>query len=103
MPGLFHTYGLETVYTYFSVFGPQQDPNGPYAAVIPLFVQKLLRGGTRILGMDCRRVIFATSKTWWQQICSRLSGLASVSEVFNVGGGSQSHAAGAAGKIKVTA
>jgi len=27
---------------YFNVFGPRQDPNGAYAAVIPLFV-KLLR------------------------------------------------------------
>jgi UDP-N-acetylglucosamine 4-epimerase len=29
----FHTIGLR----YFNVFGPRQDPNGPYAAVIPLF------------------------------------------------------------------
>ncbi|MFO0417664.1 MAG: NAD-dependent epimerase/dehydratase family protein [Pseudomonadota bacterium] len=30
------TYGLETIgLRYFNVFGPRQDPNGPYAAVIP--------------------------------------------------------------------
>jgi UDP-N-acetylglucosamine 4-epimerase len=30
------TYGMETVgLRYFNVFGPRQDPNGPYAAVIP--------------------------------------------------------------------
>jgi UDP-N-acetylglucosamine/UDP-N-acetylgalactosamine 4-epimerase len=29
----FHAIGLR----YFNVFGPRQDPNGPYAAVIPLF------------------------------------------------------------------
>ncbi|MCY2968125.1 MAG: NAD-dependent epimerase/dehydratase family protein, partial [Planctomycetota bacterium] len=29
-----HTYGLETVrLRYFNVFGPRQDPKGPYAAV----------------------------------------------------------------------
>jgi UDP-N-acetylglucosamine 4-epimerase len=29
-------YGLETIgLRYFNVFGPRQDPNGPYAAVIP--------------------------------------------------------------------
>src|SRR5207248_1880298 len=31
-----HSYGLETVVLrYFNVFGPRQDPGGPYAAVIP--------------------------------------------------------------------
>lgn len=29
---------------YFNVFGPRQDPNGPYAAVIPLFVSGILKG-----------------------------------------------------------
>ena len=29
---------------YFNVFGPRQDPNGPYAAAIPVFVKKLLDG-----------------------------------------------------------
>lgn len=32
-------YGLHTIgLRYFNVFGPRQDPNGPYAAVIPLFM-----------------------------------------------------------------
>jgi UDP-N-acetylglucosamine/UDP-N-acetyl-alpha-D-glucosaminouronate 4-epimerase len=34
----FHTIGLR----YFNVFGPRQNPRGPYAAVIPLFVQSAL-------------------------------------------------------------
>lgn len=29
---------------YFNVFGPRQDPNGPYAAVIPRFVDRILGG-----------------------------------------------------------
>ncbi|MBI1193281.1 MAG: NAD-dependent epimerase/dehydratase family protein [Bacteroidetes bacterium] len=29
---------------YFNVFGPRQDPNGPYAAVIPKFIDKILNG-----------------------------------------------------------
>ena len=28
---------------YFNVFGPRQDPDGPYAAVIPLFVSGILK------------------------------------------------------------
>lgn len=39
------TYGLETVrIRYFNVFGPRQDPNSPYSAVIPLFISALLSG-----------------------------------------------------------
>jgi UDP-glucose 4-epimerase len=38
-------YGLETVaLRYFNVFGPRQDPASDYAAVIPLFITRLLRG-----------------------------------------------------------
>lgn len=37
------TYGMECIgLRYFNVFGRRQDPNGAYAAVIPLFVKKLI-------------------------------------------------------------
>ena len=36
-------YGINVVgLRYFNVFGPRQDPNGPYAAVMPLFVSGIL-------------------------------------------------------------
>ncbi|MEW6079079.1 MAG: NAD-dependent epimerase/dehydratase family protein [Thermodesulfobacteriota bacterium] len=38
-------YGTEAVgLRYFNVFGPRQDPDGAYAAVIPLWIGALLRG-----------------------------------------------------------
>lgn len=38
-------FGLETVgLRYFNVYGPRQDPNGPYAAVVPRFFDACLRG-----------------------------------------------------------
>jgi UDP-N-acetylglucosamine 4-epimerase len=38
-------YGLEAIgLRYFNVFGPRQDPNGPYAAVIPRWIAALLAG-----------------------------------------------------------
>lgn len=38
------TYGMEYIgLRYFNVFGRRQDPNGAYAAVIPLFVKKFIR------------------------------------------------------------
>jgi UDP-glucose 4-epimerase len=41
----YELYGLETVsLRYFNVFGPHQDPNSDYAAVIPLFIKAFLTG-----------------------------------------------------------
>jgi len=37
------TYGVDTIgLRYFNVFGPRQDPNGAYAAVIPLFMKAIV-------------------------------------------------------------
>ena len=47
------TYGLETVVLrYFNVFGPRQDPDNPYAAVIPLFIRAMLKGDAPTLNGD---------------------------------------------------
>lgn len=45
-------YGLSTVgLRYFNIFGPRQDPNSPYAAVITAFARSLLAGKQpRVLG-----------------------------------------------------
>lgn len=46
-------YGLETIgLRYFNVFGRRQDPNGAYAAVIPLFVKKLMNHESPIINGD---------------------------------------------------
>ncbi|MGB1206979.1 MAG: SDR family oxidoreductase [Chitinophagales bacterium] len=39
-------------FRYFNVFGPHQSPNGPYAAVIPLFVQALKKEKTCYINGD---------------------------------------------------
>ncbi len=43
---VFHKlYGMKVIgLRYFNVFGPRQDPDGPYAAVIPLFVKGIMKG-----------------------------------------------------------
>src|SRR5439155_4489584 len=41
----YQVYGVETVaLRYFNVFGPRQDPQSMYSAVIPRFITALLRG-----------------------------------------------------------
>ncbi len=39
-------------FRYFNVFGPKQDPNGPYAAVIPLFIKSALTNESPIINGD---------------------------------------------------
>ena len=47
------TYGLETIgLRYFNVFGRRQDPNGAYAAVIPLFVKQFMNLENPIINGD---------------------------------------------------
>ena len=39
------TYGFNTIgLRYFNVFGPRQDPNGAYAAVIPKWIASIIKG-----------------------------------------------------------
>jgi UDP-glucose 4-epimerase len=46
-------YGLETVsLRYFNVFGPHQDPNSQYAAVIPKFITTMLKGNKPVIFGD---------------------------------------------------
>lgn len=46
-------YGVQTVgLRYFNVFGPRQDPDGPYAAVIPRWVSNLLAGEPCVINGD---------------------------------------------------
>jgi UDP-N-acetylglucosamine/UDP-N-acetylgalactosamine 4-epimerase len=46
-------YGLELIgLRYFNVFGPQQNPQGPYAAVIPLFIQAVLNNEPPVINGD---------------------------------------------------
>jgi UDP-N-acetylglucosamine 4-epimerase len=37
---------------YFNIFGPRQSPNGPYAAVIPLFAEALIKNRPPVINGD---------------------------------------------------
>ena len=39
-------------FRYFNVFGPKQDPEGPYAAVIPLFIKSALNNVSPMINGD---------------------------------------------------
>lgn len=47
------TYGMELIgFRYFNIFGPRQDPNGQYAAVMPLFIKALLNNEAPYINGD---------------------------------------------------
>jgi UDP-N-acetylglucosamine 4-epimerase len=46
-------YGMEFIgLRYFNIFGPKQNPQGPYAAVIPLFVKAILENKSPVINGD---------------------------------------------------
>jgi len=61
-------YGMETVcLRYFNVFGPFQDPAGAYAAVIPAFVSRVLKGESPVVfgdGEQSRDFCFIENVCW---------------------------------------
>ncbi len=85
-------YGLELVgLRYFNVYGPRQDPDGPYAAVVPLFFRAYLTGAAPIIfgdGAQSRDFTFVADA-----VAANLLGAAAPSsacgKAYNVAGGNQ--------------
>ena len=82
-------YDMQTVsLRYFNVFGPRQDPNGEYAAVIPKFTEKICAGESPTVfgdGEQTRDFVFVKD-------VARANILAMDSDVcglFNIGTGVQ--------------
>ncbi len=85
------TYGLETVVIrYFNVFGPRQDPNGEYSAVIPKFVAIMLAGNRPTIfgdGHQSRDFTFIDNVIQGNLAAADATGAAG--QVFNVACGRQ--------------
>ena len=82
-------YGIRTAFLrYFNVFGPRQDPNSEYAAVIPKFITRLLDGKPPIIygdGGQTRDFIFVADV-----VRANIRAMESdASGVFNIAGGSR--------------
>jgi UDP-glucose 4-epimerase len=85
------TYGFETVaIRYFNVFGPRQDPNSQYSAVIPLFITALLKGISPVVygdGHQSRDFTFVDNVVHGNLLAADAPGVAG--RVFNVANGKQ--------------
>ena len=81
------SYGVETVgLRYFNVFGPRQDPNGAYAAVIPQWVAALIRNQELRINGDgeTSRDFCYIENVVQANILSALAGKEAANQVYNV-------------------
>lgn len=82
-------YGLETVsLIFFNVFGPNQDPNSPYSAVIPKFIKQIAN--------DQRPIIYGdgTTSRDFTYVENNINAIISACTAENVAGGSFNIACG---------
>lgn len=83
----FHeVYGLPTVsLRYFNVFGPRQDPDSEYAAVIPKFITAMLNGAAPVIygdGLQSRDFTYVTNVVAANLLACERDG--AVGQVMNV-------------------
>jgi UDP-N-acetylglucosamine 4-epimerase len=81
-------YGFKTIgLRYFNVFGPRQDPNGPYAAVIPKWVAAMLRNETVYIngdGQTARDFCFVENAVQANLLAALTDNPAALDQVYNV-------------------
>jgi UDP-N-acetylglucosamine/UDP-N-acetyl-alpha-D-glucosaminouronate 4-epimerase len=91
MAAYYTCYGVETVaLRYFNVFGPRQDPNSHYAAVIPRFITAYLRGEPATIygdGQQSRDFCFIENAVQANLLACTAKGAAG--KVFNVACGAR--------------
>jgi nucleoside-diphosphate-sugar epimerase len=85
-------YDLDTVsLRYFNVFGPRQDPNSPYSAVIPRFITALLEGRPPVVygdGTQSRDFTYVSNNVEANLLAATLPGPFR-GEVFNIACGEE--------------
>jgi len=85
-------YGLETVVLrYFNIYGPRQDPNSQYAAVVPRFISALLKGERPVVygdGEQSREFTYVADCVRCTLAAAFVEGEGILGEHFNVAAGS---------------
>jgi UDP-N-acetylglucosamine 4-epimerase len=91
---VFHRcYDMDTVgLRYFNVFGARQDPQGPYAAVIPRWIQAMLTGQAVQIygdGETTRDFCYVTNVVQANLLAASTSSPAALNQIYNVAVGSR--------------
>ncbi len=89
------TYNIEVIgLRYFNVFGRRQDPQGAYAAVIPLFVKKLLNHESPVINGDgsySRDFTYIDNVLQANHLAALAEDLSAVNQVYNVAHGERTN------------
>ena len=84
----FRCYGMETVgLRYFNIFGPRQDPDGAYAAVIPKWIAAMIKNETVIVNGDgetSRDFCYVENAVQANILSATTTNKDAVNEVYNV-------------------
>jgi UDP-N-acetylglucosamine 4-epimerase len=82
------SYGMESIgLRYFNVFGPRQDPNGAYAAVIPQWIAALIKNKSLYINGDgetSRDFCFVENVVQANLLAALVDGPEVVNQVYNV-------------------
>jgi UDP-N-acetylglucosamine 4-epimerase len=82
------TYGLQSVgLRYFNVFGPRQDPNGAYAAVIPKWISSMIQNEPIYINGDgetSRDFCFVNNAVQANLLAATVQAPEGVNQVYNV-------------------
>jgi len=82
------TYGLDSIgLRYFNVFGPRQDPNGAYAAVLPRWVTAMITSEPVSIygdGSTSRDFLYVANVVQANLLAATTSNPAAINQVFNV-------------------
>ncbi|MBK8816881.1 MAG: SDR family oxidoreductase [Methylococcaceae bacterium] len=86
-------YGTATVgLRYFNIFGPRQDPNGAYAAVIPKWIASMCQGEPVYIngdGESTRDFCYIGNVVQANILAATTGNPAAIGQVFNIGSGMQ--------------
>lgn len=86
-------YGMELIgLRYFNVFGPRQNPQGPYAAVIPLFIKAVLDNEPPVINGDgehSRDFTFVGNAVHANEVALFTTNAEAVNQVYNIAFGEQ--------------
>jgi UDP-N-acetylglucosamine 4-epimerase len=77
---------------YFNIFGPKQDPNGPYAAVVPLFTEALLNNKPPTIngdGTHSRDFTYVDNAVQANLLSLFTSNAGAINQVYNIACGQQ--------------
>jgi len=86
-------YGMQFIgFRYFNIFGPRQNPQGPYAAVVPIFIKALLENRSPLIygdGTHSRDFTFVANAVQANILALFTKNKRAINQIYNIACGHQ--------------